>query len=127
MTDSPFDYLNSILSTKKYLMENDQNEKDYPPFFINRGLSQHVDCILFANEMNMNGHLDHRLQYDYLFHSIRKMKRTFGKWAKRKDNEAIQAVSQYYEVNLRRAKEYVAILSKEQRKFIMKTMEEVNG
>src|ERR1017187_5798615 len=127
MTDSPFDYLNSILSTKKNLMENDQNEKDYPPFFINRGLSQHVDCILFANEMNMNGHLDNRLQYDYLFHSIRKMKRTFGKWAKRKDNEAIQAVSQYYEVNLRRAKEYVAILSKEQRKFIMKTMEEVNG
>ena len=108
-------------------METSEDEKTFPQFFINRGLSQHLDCLMYCNQMNMNNHLDNKMVYDYLFHSIRKMKRTFGKWAKRKDNNAIQAVSQYYEVNLRRAKEYVAILSKEQRKFIMKTMEEVNG
>ena len=45
------DWLNSINFTKEDLSED---TKDYPPFIINRCLSGHIDCILFANEMNMN-------------------------------------------------------------------------
>lgn len=106
-------------------MDDPYVEGGYPPFFINRGLSQHVDCLMYANEMNINSHLDNKLQYDYLYHSIRSMKRRFGKWAKRKDDALIKAISQYYNINLRRAKEYADILTKEQQKFIMKTMEDI--
>lgn len=123
----PFDFLNSIMRNGKYLMNNEQDEKDYIPFFINRGLSQQVDCLMLANDMNLNNHLDAKLQYDYLFNTIRKRNRPYSKWAKRADNDAIQAVSKYYEVNFRRAKEYVAVLSKKQQDIIIKKMEEVYG
>ena len=47
------DWLNSInliriILLKKILL----SLKDYPPYIINRCLSGHLDCIMFANEMN---------------------------------------------------------------------------
>ena len=45
------DWLNSINFTKKNLLEEDPSlKKDYPPFIVNKCLSGHLDCILFANE-----------------------------------------------------------------------------
>ena len=49
---SPFDYLNSINMTKKDLIVDEQSEKDYVPFIVNRGLGYFADTVLFANEMN---------------------------------------------------------------------------
>ena len=45
------DWLNSINQTKEDLSED---IKSYPPFIVNRCLSGHLDCVLFANEMNKN-------------------------------------------------------------------------
>ena len=55
---NPFDYLNAINSTKKNIMVDEVTEKAYSPFLINRGLSYFSDTILFANEMNLNHHID---------------------------------------------------------------------
>ena len=63
---NPFEYLNSINSTKKNIMHDDIMEKEYNAFIINRGLSFFPDTILFANEMNVNHHLDNKLQYHFL-------------------------------------------------------------
>ena len=46
------DWLNSINFNKENLMEDPDAKKDYPPYIINRCLSGHLDCIMFANEMN---------------------------------------------------------------------------
>ena len=46
------DWLNSINFTKENLMEDPDVKKEYPPYIINRCLSGHLDCIMFANEMN---------------------------------------------------------------------------
>ena len=47
------DWLNSINQTKQNLIEEDPSlEKEYAPYIINRCLSGHIDCIMFANEMN---------------------------------------------------------------------------
>ena len=54
------------------------------PFMVNNAISYYMDCILFANEMNMNAHLEKRMHYDYLFHSLRKMKRQYVTWVKNK-------------------------------------------
>lgn len=118
----PFDYLNSIMVNNTYLMNDSQDEKDYPAFFVNRGLSQHIDCVMAANEMNINSHLDNKLQYDFLFHAIRKMKRKYGKWAKRLDDDLIKALSKYYNVGYRRAKEYAYLMNDDQKKVIMEKM-----
>ena len=49
-------YLNAINHEKKNLMDTDDEmwEKKYPPYVINRCLSQHVDAIMMANEMNLH-------------------------------------------------------------------------
>ena len=56
----------SILQTKKSVIHDDIDLKDYVPFVINRALSYHMDCILYANEINMNSYIDKDMQYHYL-------------------------------------------------------------
>ena len=59
---NPFDYVNQILYGKKDLIVDELTEKDYIPFLINRSLSYHKDCIIYANEMNRRHFLDKKLQ-----------------------------------------------------------------
>jgi hypothetical protein len=76
-------------------MLGDEEEKGYSPFMINRGLSYFQDTVLLANEMNMNSHLDHRLQYDFLRTAIRPRKR-FSKWMKKTVPARIEVIKEYY-------------------------------
>ena len=70
------DWLNSINQTKKHLIDEDPSiEKDYPPYIINRCLSGHLDCIMFANEMNIHNNIPKKMQYDFYLNSLRKKKR----------------------------------------------------
>jgi hypothetical protein len=92
---NPFDYLNSINHKKDDIMVDDDAEKGYSPFMINRGLSYFQDTVLLANEMNMNSHLDHRMQYDFLRTSIRQRKR-FSKWMKKTTPAKIEVIKEYY-------------------------------
>ena len=125
MTDnSPFRFIQSILQTKKYEMNTDQDEKDFSLFFTNLGLSQHLDTILYCNEVNKNWQsLTNRMAYDYLFYSIRKTFRKYGKWAKKFKDEDIEMIKEYYQISKGKAEEYLSILSKEQLDLIKKDME----
>ena len=112
-----WDYVNAINSNKQDLMSGTENddlaEAGYVPFLTNRALSQFPDTLLYANEMNRHNHLDNKLQFEYLLNSVRPKKR-FSKWAKREDNEGIQLVMQYYKCNIKRAQEYIQLLTSEQ-------------
>lgn len=79
MADLFKDIVPSILQTKKDVLDN---EKDYAAFVVNRSLSYHMDCILYANQMNINHGLPKKLQYQYLLQSVRPIKRKFEKWQK---------------------------------------------
>jgi hypothetical protein len=89
------------------------NEKDYVPFVVNKALSFHYDCIMWVNEMNKNPSLGAAVQYDYLFHSIRKRSRAFKKWLKNTESEEIGVIREYYKYSSERAKEVLPLLSKE--------------
>ena len=78
---NPFEYLNAVNMTKKDVMVDDLAEKAYNSFMVNRSLSYFNDTVLMANEMNINHHLDNRLQFDFLINIVRKKKR-FSKWIK---------------------------------------------
>lgn len=110
---NPFDYVNSISLNKKNMMRNTENdelaEKEYVGYLVNRALSYYTDTILYANEMNKYPEIDGKLQYEYLFHSIRPAKR-FSKWAKNQISQDTVAISKYFKVNLRRAEEYRKLL-----------------
>lgn len=108
----------SILETKKYLIEDEDDEKAYSPYIVNKCLSSHLDCLPYVNMLNMNHHLDKKLQYDFLFHSVRKYKRKYQKWMKFNETKELQLVKEYYMCNNNVALEYLRILSKEQLKEI---------
>ena len=59
-----------INTTKKNLLDEDPTLK-YPAFIINRCMSGHIDTILLANEMNVQNHLDPKLQYDFFINIVR--------------------------------------------------------
>ena len=78
---NPFKYLNEINYGKRNIMVDEETEKAYVPFVINRSLSYFPDTVALANEMNRYGHLESRLQFAFLINTIRKRKR-FSKWIK---------------------------------------------
>jgi hypothetical protein len=117
------DYLNSINHTKENLLDGDDTEweRKYAPFIINRCLSGFIDTVLFANEMNLNCHLDKKLQYDFLINIIRPKKR-FSPWLKKEKFSSLELVKQYYGYSDEKAKTALKILSEEQLEFIKTRM-----
>ena len=107
---NPFDYLNAINTTKKDIMVDELAEKSYSPYMVNRGLSYFPDTILYANEMNKNHHIDHRLQFDFFINIIRKKKR-FSKWAKPTEIENLDVIKEYYGYSNEKAKSVLSLFS----------------
>ena len=110
---NPFEYTNAINYTKKNIMVDDIAEKQYNPFMVNRTLSYFNDTVLMANEMNLNHHLDNRLQFDFFINIIRKKKR-FSKWNKPETVSDVEVVKQYYGYSNEKARQVLTLLNTEQ-------------
>ena len=110
----------SILQTKKNVFETEDDYKDYNKFVVNRALSFHMDCILYANEMNLYPDLDSDMQYQYLLNTIRPMKRKFQPWQKAEVLKDIGCVKEYFGYSNEKAKEALRILNDEQLEQIRK-------
>lgn len=110
---NPFEFVNSINYTKKDVMVDNIAEKEYNSFIINRSLSYFPDTVLFANEMNLNHHLDNRLQFDFFINIISKRKR-FSKWLKPVEIENLELIKEYYGYSIEKAKSALSLMSNEQ-------------
>lgn len=117
-----WDYENSISHNKKYINPDDNGTPSYVPLRTISILSNSVDTILYANDMNINIQLDPKLQYDYLFYSVRSKKRFF-KRDKKTNFDVFQLVQNYYKYNDKRTQEALNILTKEQINIIIKKQE----
>ena len=117
---NPFDFVKSITYTKEDIM-HDLNESEYESYLINRALSYHQDCLLYANEMNRRFELSNRLQYHYLLNTIRKRKR-FAKWIKPLKIDDLKVVMEYYQISRAKAEEYLHILSNNEVEYLRKKM-----
>lgn len=106
-------YLYSINQSKKSIVEDAESENAYPAFIVNKCLSSFLDTILFSNQMNLNSHLDKKLQYDFFINSISPRKR-FSPWEKKTSIDCLDAVKEYYGYNNDKALQALRILSKEQ-------------
>ena len=111
---NPFDYVNSILQNKKNLIIDELTEKEYQPFLVNRTLSYHKDCILYANEMNRRHLTDKKMQYDFLLNTIRSQKRPFAKWVKSEKSDNLECIKQLFGLSDQKAREAMRLLSNEQ-------------
>jgi Bacteriophage clamp loader A subunit len=112
-TPSLSEYLTSINQTKKNVILDNESEKAYPPFIINKCLAAFHDTILFSNEMNMYPHLDKKMQYDFLINSINPRKR-FSPWERKALIDNLEVVKEYYGYNTDKALQALRILSKDQ-------------
>lgn len=111
-----FDIINNICYDKQDII-NEDNQRQYVPFLVNRGLSQYVDCVLLANDMNLYHELPVQLQNLYFLSSVSKRKR-FSKWAKRIQNDDLALIQEMYQCNERRAEELFSVMSSGQLEYL---------
>ena len=110
---NPFEYCNDINYGKSNIMVDDIAEKAYNAFMVNRQLSYFHDTVLMANEMNLNSHLDNRLQFDFLINIVRRRKR-FSKWMKPETASDVEVVKEYYGYSNEKARQALTLLTPEQ-------------
>tara|TARA_B100001559_G_C15914403_1_gene355726 strand:- start:53 stop:430 length:378 start_codon:yes stop_codon:yes gene_type:complete len=110
---NPFEFVTAINYSKKNLIQDDTTENDYNSFMVNRSLSYFNDTVIFANEMNINHHLDNKLQFDFLINMIRK-KRRFSKWIKPENVSDVEVVKEVYGYSNKEAKQALSLLTKQQ-------------
>lgn len=113
MADIFKDIVPSILQNKTSVV-TEENARDYVPFIVNKALSFHYDCVLFANEMNKLPNIDPLLQYHFMLNTIRAYRRPFRKWQKRYTIEALDAIKEYYKYSNEKAKDALTVLSLDQ-------------
>ena len=106
------DYLNAINHTKERLLdsEDEQWEKKYAPFIVNKCVAPFPDTLMLVNEINQLHHLDKKLQFDFLLNSLRTRKR-YTPWMKAKKLKNLEYVKEYYGYNNEKAKIALDILS----------------
>ena len=121
---NPFDFVNAINQTKVNVIETADNkdlvEKSYNPFVVNRSLSYFIDTVLAANEMNSR-QIDNKLQFEFLLNTVRP-KRRFAKWAKKREDDLVELVKDYYGYSTKKAIQALSVLTEQQKQAIRTRM-----
>lgn len=110
---TPFDFLDAIQVTGKMLITDEDSEKQYIPFIINKGLSFGADTVIYANEMNSRPHIPREFQNLFLLNQVLKKKR-YNKWIKSESNDKLELVKRYYGYSTEKAKQALLILTDNQ-------------
>lgn len=110
----------------------DKQEFKYEKWRTNSALSNNIETIMYANEMNLNYHISDKMHYDYLFYSIRKKKRFGAKKTEmdkqlekelKQESEKLALISEYYKYNKVKSKAVLKILTESQLKIIKNRLE----
>jgi Bacteriophage clamp loader A subunit len=109
-----WEYVNSINTKSVYLDPEDPSGPDYNVYLSNRILTNFIDSVMYANDMNTNWHLDPKLQYDYLYHAVRQRKRFFLNKKKAEKIDCFEIVQEYFGYSNRKTIEAIKVLTEEQ-------------
>ena len=117
------DYLKAINVSKESLLdsEDEQWEKKFAPFIVNKCVAPFEDTVMLVNEINQLHHLDKKLQFDFLINSLRPRKR-YAPWMKAKKLKNLEYVKEFYGYNNEKAKVALDILDDEQISAIKKKL-----
>jgi hypothetical protein len=112
---NPYSFVNAINDNRDIIRNDPRPDfmvQYYNPFLTNKTLSWYMDTVLFANEMNKYPTLDKDMQFAYLLNTIRK-KRRYSKKINIEEDENLELICNYYNVNKRVGIEYLQIMSSE--------------
>ena len=115
---NPFDYVKAIESKTQV---NDMS--GYVPYLANHSLSNHLDTVLIANEMNTRPNLPPIAQYDFLYGAVRKGRR-WGKWNKPQEHPHLEVVMKHFGYSKQKALEALTVLTQSDLCAIIKRYEE---
>ncbi len=116
MAVNPFDYVKAINE------KNDvEDPSQYNPYIGNLAFSQSMDSVLLANEMNINHGLPPEAQYAFLHGALTKRKR-WGKWYKAEEHPHLQLIMDYYKYSKEKALEALQVLTQENIRDIIDSM-----
>ena len=115
-----FDFFTAINLKQDLLKEDPQSITFY---IINQLLSQYSDSLLHVNEMNSRPSCDDKLQYEYLFHSLRQGDRNIQRWMVPDtfNQNNLELVKQYCGYSTEKAQSVLEILTDEQLEYIRKS------
>ena len=102
--------------------EDEMWEKKYPAYIVNKCLAPFQDTVFLVNEMNINHHIDNKLQFDFLLNTLRTRQR-YTPWLKAKKEKYLEYVKEYYGYSNEKAKSALNILNDEQIKTIMNSLD----
>lgn len=111
-----FDYVKAINSGNDLTKDRFETFNDYAPFVVNTAFSFHLDTILLANELNMNGQIPDRSQFQFYVNSVRPARRSG--WIKKTPNDDVKKVMTVMNVSYKRALEALEVMTEEQKDFI---------
>ena len=108
-------YLKAINQTKEPLMdgEDEEWERKYVPFIVNKCVGAFPDTIMLVNEINQLPNVDKKLQFDFLRTSLRSRKR-FTPWIKASKMDNLECIKEFYGYSNVKAKAALDILNDEQ-------------
>lgn len=103
---SPFDYIN-IINSKSGVVEV---EKGFEPYIINKAMSNNLDCVFWANEVNKYS-MDSQMLFDFYYFGLDKRKR-YGKWFKKDttNEDHINLIKEYFGYSAQKATDVYPLL-----------------
>jgi hypothetical protein len=119
---SLWDYIGMITTSKK-IPEFDENfERVYSPFVVNRFFSNLGDySTVLANQINKTPGLGKREHFIFL-HSVVRKGKTRGKWEKRKKDEKLEILSEVYKCSVEKAKAFADLITEKQMESIQEVL-----
>ena len=105
------DIIPSITTTGEEVLKSEEDFKHYVPFVVNKALSHYIDCVLYANQMNMYHSAEKEFQYNYLRGTVKKYKRQYSPWAKKDEIKNLDIIKKYYGYSNQKAISALNILS----------------
>lgn len=99
---TPFDYINMI-NSKSGRHDMEEISSGFDQYIVNKAMSNNLDSLYFAHEMNQY-QIDKQWLFDFYYFGLDKKKR-YGKWFKRDaaNDDHINLIKEYFSYSTQKA------------------------
>lgn len=112
-----FDFIKAINQGRRVELN-----KNYSQYLTNKAFSYHIDTVAIANEMNLFYNASDDMHYEYMMSMIPVSNR-WSKWYKPEKYSAANLISRFYQIPLRRAYDYVNLITEAELEEIREILE----
>jgi len=112
-----------IASIKNGKEKCEFEDNEYAPFIVNKALSYYTDSLFDAKIMTLLHNLPKKMQYDFLYHSVRKKYRPFVPWEKKTKEDDVAIIAEYTGLSMKKARSLVSLYNESDIAVMRKTLD----